>query len=294
MHEKDGTLKLTEGQLRQLQIKSMDMLKYFKSFCDENQLMFYFCGGCCIGAIRHKGFIPWDDDIDIFMPRKDYERLYDLWQGKADTNRFSCLKTTKSKFLGNIFTTVVDNRTTLIKYYQENLDIPQGVSMDIFPLDGCPTGKVKRNIQKFWALIYSLYMSQMVPQNHGEIIKYIGRFLLRIVPSKKMRYNIAKYAEKQMSKYPIEDCAKITELCAGPHYMNNEYPKEAFSKATYKEFEGEMMPIPIGYDEYLKIAFGNYMELPKKEKRVPHHEILFLDLDNSYKKYRGIKYCKGK
>lgn len=294
MSDKNDILELNSKELRQLQIKSLEMLRYFKNFCEDNNLLFYFCGGCCIGTLRNKGFIPWDDDIDIFMPRRDYEKLYVLWNKNADTNRFSCLRTTENKFLSNIFITIVDNNTTLIKPHQKDLDIPHGITMDVFPLDGCPSGKMKRRVQKLWALIYSLYMAQMIPQNHGKLVSIIGKAMLSLIPSRRMRYTIAKYAEKQMSKYSIGDCEKITELCAGPRYMQNEYPKGAFLSAVYKEFEGEMMPIPVGYDQYLKMAFGDYMTLPPKEKQIPHHEIVFMDLENSYKKYKGIKYCKEK
>lgn len=277
--------------LKGLQKKSLIMLKYFKEFCRENGLTFYLCGGCCIGAVRNNGFIPWDDDVDVFMPRNDYEKLSYLWNEKADTKKFSCVRNTKDKFSGNIFITIVDNNTTLIKPYQQDLDIPHGVVMDVFPLDGCPSGKIKRKIQMGWAIIYSLYSSQMVPKNHGAIIGLLGSIMLGLVPSSKLRYRIWSFAQKQMSKYSIEECDKITELCAGPHYMKNEYPKAAFREPVYKEFEGCMMPIPTDYDKYLLIAFGNYMALPPKEEQIPHHDIIFLDLDNSYKKYKGVKYC---
>ena len=132
-----------------------------------------------------------------------------------------------------------------------------------------------------------------MPENHGSIVKFVGKAMLNLVPSKKMRYKIWKFAEKKMSMYNISQCEYITELCAGPGYMQNEYPKEIFASAVYKNFEGYEMPLPIGYDEYLKIAFGDYMKLPPKEKQVAHHDIKFLDLNNSYKKYKGIYYCLG-
>lgn len=277
--------------LRELQLKGLEVLRYFKDFCDENNLLFYFCGGCCIGALRNKGFIPWDDDVDVFMPRDDYEKLYNLWNKKADVERYSCIKTTDGdNFSGHIFTTVADNNTTLIKPSQKDLDIPHGVTIDIFPLDGCPKNRFKRRIQKLWALIYSLYIAQIIPKNHGKSIEICARALLRIVPSRGLRCKIGKFAEKQMSKYKIKDCKFITELCAGPGYMKNEYPKDIFSSVVYKEFEGEEFPLPKGYDEYLRIAFGDYMTPPPAEKRIAHHDILFLDLKNSYKKYKGIKY----
>ena len=280
--------------LRMLQLKGLEILKYFKSFCDQNNLLFYFCGGCCIGALRNKGFIPWDDDVDVFMPRDDYEKLYKLWNQKADTIKYSCIRTTGvNNFSGHIFTTIADNNTTMIKPSQVNLDIPHGVTIDVFPLDGCPKNKIKRKLQMFWALIYSLYLAQIVPENHGKFVRMCGKLLLSIVPSKKIKCNIAKFAEKQMSKYKIKDCELITELCAGPGYMKYVYPKDIFESAVLKEFEGELFPIPKGYDKYLKIAFGDYMTPPPKEKQVAHHDVLFLDLQNSYKKYKGIKYLMG-
>ena len=114
--------------------------------------------------------------------------------------------------------------------------------------------------------------------------------MLAMIPFKKIRWKIVRFAEKQMTKYKIEDCDYITELCSGPKYMQNEMNKEWFEKAIYKEFEGELMPIPIGYDQYLKKAFGDYTKLPPKEKQIPEHNVVFCDLENSYKKYKGIYY----
>lgn len=282
---------LSKEKVRELQLKSLEMLLYFKKFCDENNLLFYFCGGCCIGSLRHQGFIPWDDDIDVFMPRDDYERLHKLWNEKADTKKYSCLHPSKEMYSGNIFTTIVDNDTTLIKPYQTELDIPLGVNMDIFPLDGCPSSRFKRKMQMFWSLIYSLYLAQVVPQKHGGVVEFGSKVLLKLVPSKNLRYKIWKFAEKHMTKYKIEDCDYITELCAGPGYMKNEYPKKAFESCVYKKFEGYDMPVPVGYDDYLKIAFGDYMTMPPKEKQVASHDVVILDLNKSYKEYKGKYYC---
>ena len=281
------------NELRDLQLKGLEILLYFKKFCEENNLKFYLCGGCCIGAIRHEGFIPWDDDVDVFMPRSDYEKLHVLWDKLADTKRYECVYMKKDNLCRQIFTTISDASTTMIKPDHEDLDIPHGVTIDVFPLDGCPESRIKRYSQMFWALIYSLYFAQVVPKNHGKGIELIGKFMLNIVPSEKYRYKIGKFAEKNMSKYSIADCKYITELCAGPHYMKNEYTKEIFSGAVYKEFEGYKLPLPKGYDDYLHIAFGDYMKLPAKEKQIPHHDAIFLDLTTGYKNYKGKYYCKG-
>ena len=173
-----------------------------------------------------------------------------------------------------------------------NVNITHGVALDIIPIDGYPDSKFERKKQCFWALIYSIYCAQLVPENHGKIVTLLGKIALGIVPSRKLRYRIWRFAEKQMTKYPITRCKGITELCSGPGYMKNWYPRKAFDKAIFKPFEDLEMPIPVGYDAYLNIAFGDYMEMPPVEKRVGHHDALFMDLDNSCKKYKGIYYCR--
>ena len=283
--------KITKAELEGLQKKSIEMARYFVSFCKNHNLTCYLCGGGCIGTIRHKGMIPWDDDLDFFMPREDYEKMCCLWEKENKEFKYVLEKSDENHVYHNIFATIRDRETTLIKPYQKDLDIVHGVALDILPLDGYPDDKLNRKVQCFWALLYSLYCSQLIPENHGKMMTFMGKVLLSLVPSKKMRFRIWKYAEKQMTKYHINECRGITELCSGPGYMRNWYPKEAFAKAIFFPFEDTEMPIPVGYDAYLKIAFGDYMRMPPPEKRVGHHDALYMDLDVSYEKYKGIYYC---
>ena len=280
--ENQKLYEFTPETLRKLQLKELDTLVYFKEFCDKNNLLFYLCGGCCIGSLRTGGFIPWDDDIDILMPRDDYEKLYKLWDNDKQ-ERFKLLRTDEKIFTGNIFTTIVDTETTCVKANQAHLDIPFGIMMDIFPIDGCPKGKFKRTMQKLNAMIYSLFLAQIVPENHGGIMALGSKFLLSIVKSPKAREKKWRNAERRMSKYIISDCEYITELCEGVHSMQPEYPKEWFASAVYREFEGLQMPIPVGYDPYLKKAFGDYMKLPPEDKQKPHHDMILVDTERSYK-----------
>lgn len=280
--ENQKLYEFTPETLRKLQLKELDTLVYFKEFCDKNNLLFYLCGGCCIGSLRTGGFIPWDDDIDILMPRDDYEKLYKLWDNDKQ-ERFKLLRTDEKIFTGNIFTTIVDTETTCVKANQAHLDIPFGIMMDIFPIDGCPKGKFKRTMQKLNAMIYSLFLAQIVPENHGGIMALGSKFLLSIVKSPKAREKKWRNAERRMSKYKISDCEYITELCEGVHSMQPEYPKEWFASAVYREFEGLQMPIPVGYDPYLKKAFGDYMKLPPEDKQKPHHDMILVDTEKSYK-----------
>lgn len=95
----------------------------------------------------------------------------------------------------------------------------------------------------------------------------------------KINLNFGNMLKKQMSKYEISESEFVTELCSGPHYMKIKYPKDVFLGANYKEFEGCLMPVPQGYDYYLKKAFGDYMKLPSIEAQKPHHDIIYMNLN---------------
>lgn len=280
-----------KDELREVQLCGLRMLLYFDDFCKKHSLIYFLCGGCCIGAIRNGGFIPWDDDVDIFMPRPDYEKLALLWHSDADTERYSYCVADKNMNYRNIFATINDNNTTFIKLHQADLDINHGLVLDILPLDGYPDSCFKRALQVFWALVYSLFCAQVEPANHGIAITLLAKFILAVFRGNNLRYNIWSFAKRQMSKYSIADCQHITELCSGPFYMKKKYPKSAFAKALRVNFEGHSLPIPVGYDDYLRTAFGDYMKLPPKKKQQPHHDVIFCDVHQSYKKYRGKYYC---
>lgn len=284
--------KIDPIDLKKLHDLTLQMAQTFVNFCQENSLTCYLCGGGCIGTIRHKGWIPWDDDLDFFMPREDYIKAINLWPKKMANSRYKMEMSNKDHIDGNLFFVIRDSETTYIKPYQENMDITQGIVLDVLPLDGYPSSRLKRKMQCFWALIYSLYCAQMIPVNHGKIVEMIGKVMLAIVPGKGIRYKIWKYAEYQMTKYKITDCNGITELCSGPGYMKNWYPKEAFEKAIFLPFEDIKLPVPVGYDTYLKIAFGDYMKLPPKDRQIASHDVIFMDLNNSYLIYKGKKYLK--
>lgn len=265
-----------DGELRRLQLKTLEMLVFFRDYCQQKGLTFFLCGGCCIGALREGGFLPWDDDADVFMPREDYERLAREWEGHE---RYALLHPNETRTYGNIFTTLVDTTTTCLREQTRHIAMPHGIALDIFPLDGCPTGW-RRKKQKWDALLYSLFLTQQIPVKHGGLVALGSRALLALTPSKRARRRVWLKAERRMKRYAIADCERITELCAGPHYMQKEYPRAAFAEQVWRPFEGEEMPLPVGYDAYLKEAFGDYRTPPPLEQRVPEHDIVFLDLDH--------------
>lgn len=276
----ENKLELSKNQLRGIQLKELDILKYFDDFCDKNGLTYYLCGGCLIGALRYKGFIPWDDDADVFMPRTDYEMFIKLWLEQKNDNRFVLVNETDELFARNCFATLVDTSCTLIKNYQKDLKIPHGIAFDIFPIDPRPDSKLKKYFQYFWCIIYSLFRAQTIPEKHGGILSFGSKVLLGIFKNFDTRKKIWKFAEKQMTKYKIEDCNCLCELCAGPRIMKNEYPKELFNKTTKIEFEGYKFNAMIGYEKYLELAFGvDYMTPPPTEEQVVSHDLAYVDLN---------------
>ncbi len=280
----------SDPKMEKLQKVTLKMAQEIVDFCKKKQLICYFCGGGAIGAVREKGFIPWDDDLDFFMPRQDYEKFYKLWYESELNKKYPIQKASKNYNDHNSFTTIRDADTTFIKTYQKDLDMVHGITIDIFPLDVAPDSKLSRKTQKMWALIYALFCSQVVPENHGGIMATGGKILLSIFKKQNIRYYIWSFAERQMTKYNKKPTKYVTELCVGPKYMGNIYYAEDFSIAKFVPFENTKMPIPVGYDRYLKTAFGNYMERPSKENQKTIHDSIYIDPDCCYKEYRGKYY----
>ena len=275
-----SNLELTPEQLRGLQLKELDILIHFDKFCRDNGITYYLCGGCLIGALRDKKFIPWDDDADVFMPRADYEVFIKKYLEQKPSERFVLLNESDETFTRNCFATLVDTSATLVKTYQKDLNIPHGVAFDIFPIDPKPDKTIQRYFQYFWCIIYSLFRAQTVPENHGGVLALGSKMLLGIFRKYKTRKKIWKYAEKRMTSYPIENCSCIGELCAGPRIMKNAYPKELFESTVEVEFEGHKFKAMNGYDKYLRLAFkGDYMTPPPKEEQVVSHDLYYIDLD---------------
>jgi len=288
----EQALALNPEQIRALQLKSLEMFNYLWGFCKQHGLTIYFCGGCCIGALRHGGFIPWDDDVDVFMPRPDYERLAKLWPLHANTQRYEYVRTTRDMVTGDLMAKICDATTTCISAYQRDKDIPQGLTLDILPLDGYPASTFGRRMQMIWAYLFSLFCAQSVPVRHGGLMAFGARALLGLFGGRGVRYRIWRLAERKMSQTAFAATDSLTELCAGPGYMKNRYPLAAFTSAREVPFESQMAPIPIGAETYLGIAFGDFMELPPDDKRKPQHAPAFLDLETPYRKYRGIEYYR--
>ena len=274
---------LSHEELRSLQLKLTNLLNVFDEFCKENKLRYYLTYGTCLGAVRHKGFIPWDDDLDVTMPRDDFERLFQLWNNVD--NRYQLLRPTKNVLTGVHIGQLRDSETTCIYDYAKDYDICQGIKIDITPLDGCPDNKLLQIKQGFFCRVYGLMSAQRVPNHGSKKIKMLAKWVLFFIRSRNLRFLIFHYAEQQVKKYKFVDFDKIR--CA----YNLILDKKIFGEPLYVEFEGKLRPVPQEYDKYLRIHYGNYMDFPPEEKRKPETKVFFLDLNSPHAKYKGNKYC---
>ncbi|MDR2520151.1 MAG: LicD family protein [Eubacteriaceae bacterium] len=279
-------------EIRSVQEKALEILKYFDSFCTENSLSYFLCGGALIGAVREGGFVPWDDDIDVFMLREDYEALAQLWPAYADTGKFSLCRSGKESNFRHADTSIVHVNTTFVNLHSQDMDIPHGIALDVIPLDGLAPSAVGRVAQKFWALAYCLFNAQRLPDHQGKFVRAISRIALSLLPSKRLRYAVWSFAEKKMSRYPAKSACELTELVTGLKYLGLRYSREMFAKHEYVEFEGFPARAPSGYRKYLELAFGNYMALPPENERKPKHQTAYFNAYEPYEAYQGIYYCK--
>ncbi len=292
MDYKENDKKISEVDIKELQMKMLNILLYYKKFCDEHNLKFYLCGGCLIGAVRHKGFVPWDDDVDCFMPRPDYEKFKELWEKYGDKKNYTYCRTDETHIYHDCGASLRDNNTTFINRHSINEDICHGLAIEIMPLDGCPDSTLKRGIQVLNAMIFSLFNAQRLPDNKGTFLRVVSKIAYAIVPSKHIRYLKKKKKKKNMMKYEWDRCESITELIGSLRGMRLKHPKKDFDNCVYKLFEGYEMPVMAGYHRYLSLIWGDYMKLPPLEQRVAKHDAVYIDLENPYTMYKEIYYCK--
>ena len=182
-----------------LQEKSLEIFKYFQKICKENNLRYWVGGGTLIGAMRHQGFIPWDDDIDVFMPRPDYEKFYSIWNQVGDLEHYALCRTTKEKNIHQTDMQLVDLRTTFINRHSVTEDILHGVSVDILPFEGCPENPIARGLQIYHSILYSIFNVQRLPDHQGGLLRFATSIVLNAVKDPAKRYKIWAKHEKKMA-----------------------------------------------------------------------------------------------
>ena len=262
-------------ELEELKQIELEILKYLDEVCRRNGIRYSLDYGTLLGAVRHKGFIPWDDDVDVLLLRPEYEKLVSILE-KED--KYLLLKPeTKDYWLP--FAKLIDRRTYMVMHNRHEIKIPDlGVYIDIFPVDGCPRGreeqaafqkKLMRELLDIRTSFGCSYYNTGTPwKNVVKCILYFPVFLyyrLSVPPEKRKEKLL-----KDMQTYPVESSDEAAFLFFG--YGTEVMPKSWFFDVEDMDFEGCRFMAMRRYDEYLTAIYGDYMTPPPPEERVTEHQ----------------------
>jgi len=263
----------------------LEVFKNFISFCEDNRLNYFCCGGTAIGAVRHAGMIPWDDDIDVLMPRPDYDRFLELFPTAGYKGcELVFAERVPSYYLP--FAKLVDTHSSVVEYP----DIPcvLGAFIDIFPLDGTSSNKGKQVelIKQFRQAANKLLVIPKYPINNfkaglkrmckGQLRTALNEFMYS-VGKNRARKRVLKQLSYLMSSYAYKYAPYVANY--GGMWGIREIGKhEWFDGYCKMEFEGFSVRLPKDYHAYLTHVYGNYMVPPSLENRASHHHFAYVNL----------------
>lgn len=256
---------MKEIGLEELKKVQLDILLAVDEFCRNNNIEYSLAAGTLIGAVRHKGYIPWDDDVDICMTRPNYDKFIKIFNGNY--NNYQVLAPELDWNYYAPYANVCDNRTILDEGANGHRGIEVGVKIDLFPIDGCTS-----NLQRY------LHQCNMIYKYNSYL--YVKRYILRKKFSKHIFIN--KFRIIFESYVRIQQ--KIHMLSVSKGFETSEFaclmafdpvafraPKWIFDNYTDIEFEGFQVRTVKDYHLFLSLRYGDYMKLPSIEQRVPHH-----------------------
>ncbi len=276
MHKKSW-IKGKRIHVDELKNLEKEILVFIKNFCDSNEIIYFLSGGTLLGALRHQGFIPWDDDIDIMLPRPDYEKFIKMFP------RHPYLKLCVNSNHPNYpfaFATVNDTRTVKVEdKLRSEVSECLSVNVDVFPIDGLPDS-VEDSIEFFKKIKMCQNMQECAtkkfgkgPSLHATILKNAGILVYRILEKfglSSISDKVQKFASTAML-YPYEK-SKYVGVTAISHYgIKERNVKDDYFPVRKVIFEGEEFNCPNNYDVYLSQLYGDYMTIPPIEMQQTHH-----------------------
>jgi lipopolysaccharide cholinephosphotransferase len=253
--------------LDELKSIQLDLLQKTAEFCENNGIRYYLCGGTLLGAIRHKGYIPWDDDIDISMPRPDYDKFIGMFNNPE--NYYQVIDMSNNPKYGFPFAKVHDTRTFVdeLQYAKDQF----GVYIDIFPIDGVGEDEQVFRILRWRKILHTKKANYFQRTLSKKIINTFGKILL--LPFSV--HQILKMMDREARKYPYGSTARAG-IIINPYGTREIVDISVFDNPIPKKFEDREYMVPAAYDTWLRSIYGDYMQLPPEDKRhSPHVAIAY-------------------
>lgn len=272
---------ISDTEAKALKELLLTMYKDISKLCDQHGLIYMMGGGTCLGAIRHKGFIPWDDDLDIMMPRASYEELIQLVSAGALGEDYEYDAPNPDKDCKNPFLKIYRRNTLDVEITSETAPGPKGIYIDVFPMDYAPDNLLLRRIKGFLSdflhavcscVLYTEYPSERYKEFMTQTKEGKSRYRLRMFFGKLFRIISHKqwvWWFDQLNAKSLKS-RHLTIPTGRKHYMDETMPIEVFLPTQKGLFEGEEVNLPADYHTYLTSLYSNYMETPPVEKRERH------------------------
>lgn len=243
--------------LRQFQLEELAMLKAMADCLSAQGIPFYLLGGSCIGALRHQGFIPWDDDVDIAILRRDFDAAEAALSNLAPPLLYDPVEHHRLADgpLGHI--------------YKTDWPLEQSPRIDVFAIDAVPDSRFWQRYQKLCANVYHVCILRRPAENRGRMMRLLTAFICKCFP-KWLLNALQRRAYKGITKWKDSDTACVSNLF-GVRGEKERVPTSYYGTPRPVPFEDTVMPIPEKAEEYMTHVYGNYMELPPEKEREPEH-----------------------
>lgn len=258
--------KLELNEIKEIEI---GILKHFKSFCEQEGLQYFLSNGTLLGAVKYGGFIPWDDDIDVMMPREDYDRFISIYEDTDKYRLFSPERNDRYKFP---FAKLCDTGTVKEEFNIDN-GTELGLEIDIFPLDNWENGleQARGQASQIHKCIGELMFLKHKKSYSSNFIKRIGKAAVLAVTRSKWKDKVDEITAIASSGRDCHD-PQFKGCVIWCVYGEKEIiPAEVFEKTVSVTFEGMKCPAPAGYDIYLRSLYGDYRMDPPADKQKTHH-----------------------
>ena len=254
---------------KDIQSYGYDLLCLFDRICAENHLTYFLSGGTLLGAIRHKGFIPWDDDVDVMMPRADFMKLQDVI-GKYTSERYGYGSVYTDPEYMRPWARLWDTNTRMLNPSRFTDQTPH-VFIDIFPIDGIPAGKTATKLFFRMMRVYDA-ACKMSKRKHIYMDERLRVFKLAIYPFC-LKVGGNRWARKMHDlamKYPFGKTQFAGVSMTIKYGSREKLPAEVFASSVDVDFCGRKFPAPVGWESYLKALYRDYMKLPPEDQRDEH------------------------